>query len=270
MVNQRKPPKEHLVEVAPEPEIEPIEAEELPTVNTDGIKDDSNPEKKDVHMSPLQIIQKIHRYSTYSFSGFLFLHASSVIFAPVISPSFGESVLQTANPIYQAPGIEPLLVYGSLAAHVTSGIILRAHKAYLNKRYYDQWKLPRFSPLAVSGYVVLPFVLGHITASRIAPQIVLGDSSLISLQYIAHGFHRHPILSWLAYIPLVFLVSHHVIWGWKRWLNLFGKKYTRKTYALFSTILLCGYISLARISRMPKVSGWVASQFDKVFAAIYF
>jgi hypothetical protein len=243
-----------LKEVSPEPENVAAEtAEDRPSPGNNSF---------------LGLVQKVQRYSSYSFSGFLGLHAASMVIAPLISIPVADSTMSFSNAIYQAPAIEPILVYGSLTAHIISGMILRGHKIYLSKKHYDRWKVS-LSPVAVSGYVLFPLVVGHLAFARLAPQYILGDSSLVNLQYVAHIFHKHRLIGWTAFIPLIFLTFHHTIWGWKKWLLLYGRKYTAKTYTMFFSSLLAAYISLARISRMPETTGWLASQFNKVLAVFF-
>lgn len=197
------------------------------------------------------------------------MHAASVMVAPLWSIESAEYTLQFTAAIYQSSLVEPWLVYGSLGAHIASGLLLRAHKAYLSKKYYDVWALPKFSPVAISGFALTPLLAGHIWSTRIAPQMVLGDSSLISLNYIAHFIHKYPVFSRISYFMLGFLTSYHVIWGFKKWFGLYGKKYRKATFGIYFGALIATAVSIARIGRLPRVSGWVASQYDLVFKSLW-
>lgn len=214
-------------------------------------------------------VQKVQRYSSYSFSAFITMHAASVVVAPLWSIEAAESTLQFTSALYQSPLIEPWLVYGSLGLHIASGILLRAHKVYLTKKHYDKWSFPKPTPVSISGFVLTPFLLGHMYSTRIAPQFVLGDSSLISLNFIAHFFHKHRVLSGATYFMLSFLTAYHVIWGYKKWFGLYGRKYRRPTFTIYFGVLLASVISMVRIARLPKVSGWLASQFDLVLKSLW-
>lgn len=36
---------------------------------------------------------------------------------------------------------------------------------------------------------------------------------------MAHGFARHPVTAWVAYVGLIGAASGHIVWGWARWLG---------------------------------------------------
>lgn len=95
---------------------------------------------------------------------------------------------------------------------------------------------PSMSGVARLGYVLLPFLAGHVLMNRVAPLLTSsqglsesvtgldfsfgGSSSIVGLEYVAHGFARNPVFSSVGYAVLIGSASWHVVWGWARWLDL--------------------------------------------------
>jgi hypothetical protein len=146
-----------------------------------------------------------------------------------------ESYLLLAREIYQTPLSEPLLVALPVIAHVGAGVALRLVRRSQNlRRYYGEghnsstaaaaaqghggW--PVFSYIAASGYVFAGVFAAHVFMNRGLPLVVEGDSSNIGLAYVAHGFARHRVVSWLAYGVLLGAGCGHMVWGWAKWLGL--------------------------------------------------
>jgi hypothetical protein len=70
------------------------------------------------------------------------------------------------------------------------------------------------------GYAFMPFIGFHLWTTRILPLYMHGDSSLINLSYISHGFALHPFVSFAGFTVLVGLGVWHMTWGWARWLGM--------------------------------------------------
>ncbi|CAN6602512.1 hypothetical protein TRVA0_002S01288 [Trichomonascus vanleenenianus] len=212
----------------------------------------------------------IQRYSSYSFLSFMTLHASSVIVAPLISIEAGDSTMRFANALYQEQLIEPVIVYGAIGLHVASGgyILWRKIKAdYLARDEFPSMRRiinKLLSPTAKSGHMLATLVIPHVLVNRIGPQTILGDSSSISLAYIARAFQRSPWLSWTFYLLFVGFASHHIIWGLRKWLNAYGKRSRNVIYTAFFATVTASIVSLVKISRMPPASGWFLKQYDQV------
>lgn len=215
-------------------------------------------------------LQKVQRYSSYSFTAFLTLHAASVIVAPVVSPELGNSTMQFTSAVYQAPAVEPILVYGSALAHVGAGLVLRAHKLYLDRVHYNKFLKGWANPTVLSGYVLMPIVVGHAVYHRIAPQWILGDSSMITLDYVAYSVHHHPILAWSALLSLVGVGVFHVSRGWHKWLGAWNQwKMTMQSAIISATAIAFSSVSVFRIGQLPEVTGWISKQYHQVLEALY-
>ncbi|EGY19632.1 uncharacterized protein VDAG_01648 [Verticillium dahliae VdLs.17] len=79
---------------------------------------------------------------------------------------------------------------------------------------------PPLSWIATSGYVLAGLVAAHACVNRLLPLYVEGDSANIGLAYVAHGFARHPFVSWTAYVALVAATAGHTVWGAARWAGI--------------------------------------------------
>lgn len=170
-------------------------------------------------------VTRIQRYSSYTFSVFATLHLATTSLIPLVARSVpaSESYLLLAREIYQTPLSEPLLVGLPILAHVGAGIALRLVRRSQNLKRYGR-NAPAvpvpFSYIAVSGYGFAWAVAAHMFVNRGLPLAVEGDSSNIGLAYVAHGFVRHRVVSWVAYGALLGLGCGHMVWGWAKWFGL--------------------------------------------------
>jgi len=247
------------------------------------------------------LVTRIQRYSSYTFSLFAGLHLATTSIIPIVARSVpaSESYLLLAREIYQTPLSEPLLVGLPILAHVGSGLALRLLRRNQNvRRYYGTsgatlssgW--PHFSYIAASGYGFAAALAAHIFVNRALPLAVEGDSANIGLAYVAHGFVRHRVTSWVAYSTLLGLGCGHMIWGWAKWFglaqgagwnlerhtgNATADRDTRKrrrrrllminaVAAVATAIWAVG--GLGVVARGGETPGWVGRLYDGLFAKI--
>ncbi|KAL2140331.1 hypothetical protein VTI28DRAFT_3975 [Corynascus sepedonium] len=191
-------------------------------------------------------LTRIQRYSSYTFGLFGALHLATTSLIPLAAQSVpaSESYLLLAREIYQTPLSEPLLVALPILAHVGSGVALRLLRRSQNRRrYYGEkppppsslftlntttatqarqqysgW--PALSTISLSGYAFAAVLAAHVWMNRGLPLAVEGDSANIGLAYVAHGFARHRVVSWLAYAVLLGAGCGHMVWGWAKWAGL--------------------------------------------------
>ncbi|KAH3672833.1 hypothetical protein WICMUC_004055 [Wickerhamomyces mucosus] len=90
----------------------------------------------------IPILTKLQKYSSISFSIFILIHGSTIIFGPLISTKFTNELISLGRQIYQVSGIEEWLVWGSLSLHIFSGIGLRIYKNYLYRLKYGSKRNP--------------------------------------------------------------------------------------------------------------------------------
>jgi len=171
-----------------------------------------------------------------SLFGTLHLATTSLIpLAVARSVPASESYLLLAREIYQTSLSEPLLVALPIALHIGSGIALRLLRRRQNLRRYcgsgAHEKTPRgpsllrsgwppMSYIALSGYGFSVVLAAHVFMNRGLPLLVEGDSANIGLAYVAHGFARHPVVSWVSYVALLGLGCGHMVWGWAKWFGV--------------------------------------------------
>lgn len=237
-------------EVAPEPL-------ELPVTVEDG--DDGGKKRPLRSWSILRGLELVQRYSTYGFTAFTVLHATSVILAPVISPSLGEDSLQLTRALYQGPPYMETLVLGSAVAHVISGTILQVRRAYLHKVRYDKVLKP--TPTALSGMLLVPILGAHLALTRAAP--LAANEPFVGLDFYAHFLNTHPWLGVIGTTAFVYISAHHILLGWKRWLR-WKRNIQIPTFAITITAL----VSLLRIKSLGIAVG-LESVYNAILSKIY-
>lgn len=121
--------------------------------------------------------------------------------------------------------------------------------------------------------------------TRILPIYMHGDSSLINLSYISHGFSLHPLVSFAGFTALVGVGAWHITWGWAKWLGLSPTQVNptesqrhlirkRRWYsinaisALVAGLWLAGGLGI--IGRDGATGGWIGREFDELYSKIAF
>ncbi|KLU90614.1 hypothetical protein MAPG_10466 [Magnaporthiopsis poae ATCC 64411] len=136
--------------------------------------------------------------------------------------------------------------------------------------------------------VTIPLV-AHVASGMV---LRLGDSADVGLAYVAHGFARHPVVSWTAYAALLGLGVGHAVWGWARWLGVGQgaswsgtlvnrsemvdgrvRKRRRRTWLLINTsVVLVGCVwagGLGVVAKGGLTPGWVGELYDGLFQRVY-
>ncbi|EUC43935.1 hypothetical protein COCMIDRAFT_6714 [Bipolaris oryzae ATCC 44560] len=239
---------------------------------------------------PAWWLLRTQKYSSYTFTAFAALHITNVSIIPLATRSVVESnrYLLLTRPYYQSALTEPLLVALPLAAHITSGIALRfwrRRQALLRygaetRREKRTIPWPVLSGTSALGYALIPLAGFHIWTTRILPLYAHGDSSLISLNYISHGFALHPKVSFAGFTALVSVGAWHVVWGAAKWLGFAPSqvKNTEENRALVRkrrwytingisaglTLLWLGG-SLGVVGLEGTMPGWVGKEYDELY-----
>ena len=238
-------------------------------------------------------VTRIQRYSSYAFTIFSSVHLATTSLIPLATRSVpaSESYLLLAREIYQTRLSEPLLVFVPIVAHVAAGVGLRLVRQRQNRRRYggshrgkSSW--PSLSWISTTGYVFTVTLAVHVAANRLLPMAVQGDSSDIGLAYIAHGFARYPLLSWLSYGTFLGAASGHMVWGWARWLGVAQRaawmgsttkletksvqKRRRRAWLVVQGGVLLTFVAWASgglgvVARGGPVQGWVAKVYDNLY-----
>ncbi|KAJ5101453.1 hypothetical protein NUU61_003675 [Penicillium alfredii] len=134
----------------------------------------------------------LQRYSTYPPTAFFALHFTNTALIPLLTRSVpaSEPYLLLTRPIYQAPGLEHIVLTIPVLAHIVSGVVLRNIRASRRARLYGAetraqrdllsfW--PRVSLQARSGYLLAPLIGVHVLVNRATPVMVDGGSSGVGL-----------------------------------------------------------------------------------------
>lgn len=168
-------------------------------------------------------------------------------------------------------------------------------------RLHSGW--PSLSIISASGYAFFLALASHIVVNRLLPLAVEGDSADIGLAYVAHGFARRPVVTWLSYSAFLGLASGHMVWGWSRWLHMAQKaswggstllssrtdggrptgnvvadkaarKRRRRTWLAIQTgtvVIFAAWASggLGIVARGGKMQGWVGTVYDGLFEKVW-
>ncbi|KAL8383672.1 hypothetical protein RB595_010734 [Gaeumannomyces hyphopodioides] len=273
---------------------------------------------------PVWYLTRVQRWSSYTFTIFASVHLATTSLVPLLTRSVAasESYLLLSREIYQTRLSEPLLVAVPLAAHVAAGLALRLVRRSQNlqryggatpaallpqrhasagkqHRHHHHHQPPRYSPwptvstTALAGYGACAAVLAHAGVNRVLPLLAEGDSADVGLAFVAHGFARHPAVSWAAYAALVGLTTGHAVWGWARWLGVGQaaswtgtvvshselvdgrvRKRRRRSWLLINTLaasagLLWAAGGLGVVAKGGPTPGWVGDLYDGLFQRVY-
>lgn len=207
----------------------------------------------------IQGLKAAQKYSAIGFTAFAGLHLTSTIVLPaLVSVDSGNAALMAGRTLYQSSLGEPLWVYGSLLLHITSGLILHARRVYIAKTRHGRW-ICGLTPTISSGLILTVLASSHLYATRLKPMMALGDSSLISLDFITWALRDNVWVTGSAMILLSFVFFDHALRGIDYWYRL-GIKYYRN--AIVGAMVGLTALSLARIRAAPEVTGWIASQYQ--------
>lgn len=240
-------------------------------------------------------VTRVQKYSSYAFAIFTAFHVANTSLIPLAVRSVPEAnrYLLLTRPYYQSTLAEPLVVALPLIAHVTSGLALRFYRRRQALQRYgaetrtDKRSIPwpALTGTSLLGYTLLPLASFHVWTTRILPMYMHGDSSLISLSYISHGFATHPFVSFAGFTALVATAVCHFAWGlahWKGWkpsqvsahsehTDLDKKRRWYVINGLAATVTglwLAG--GLGVVGKAGKTVGWIGKEFDELYAYIPF
>lgn len=227
-------------------------------------------------------LTRTQKYSSYVFSGFLGIHGATAALSPLV---FGvdagnASIVLARTYFYQSyPLVEALLVPGSLAVHVSSGLALRIlRRRQQTVRYggsppasISPWRWQNLTWTSITGWAAIPFVAAHAALLRGIPLYVDGDSSQIGLEYLGHGFNHGrwvKLAGYAFYGALAGLMSYHVVYGWSKYWQVS----TRRRNALRSTALGAAGVWLggvAVVASSGPVRGYLGRHYDHLYRVFF-
>jgi len=213
-------------------------------------------------MTLLRVVTQIQSASALGFTTFLVLHLAAPLGA-----AFGldaSGVMLLTREYYQTPPLEPLLVWGSLAAHVVSSTVRRILLG-----------VPRRPSLnSLAGYLLVPMVLGHAWTHRIAPARLGVSPSLLSYQFVSYSMATHPLSSWAIYGSLSLAACYHtasglrmILSGRRKAARLPDSNLCKATYGAVVCGLGLGLVNLA--GEGSEVPLWLGKRYAEVLKAAY-
>ncbi|KAF2843290.1 hypothetical protein M501DRAFT_994171 [Patellaria atrata CBS 101060] len=242
---------------------------------------------------PAYYLLRIQKYSSYAFTIFAAFHITNTSLIPLLTQSVqaSDSYLLLTRPYYQSFPLEPLIVALPLVAHVGSGLALRLYRRNQSAKRYGAesrsdrrlvaW--PKVSGTSALGFALTFLVGGHAFINRVLPLWLEGSSSNIGLEYVSHGFAKHPVVSTLGFSTLVGVAAWHAVWGWAKWLRWNpdqvteggGQGQLRKKQrwytingisALVTVLWMAG--GLGVVGRGGEVGGWMGREYDAMYRRI--
>lgn len=213
----------------------------------------------------VRLLKTVQRYSAYGIATFAGLHLTATAVLPAFSVSASNSAFMVGRDIYQSTFGEPLLVYGAFGAHLLSGVGLRAHRIYRQYADYGRFNLGKPTWASITGGALTLLVAGHYGAMRWAPVAALGDSSLMSLDFVVYALNSPDSTQVFSILTLMTgLFGVHALLGGAQYLRSIRNLGLFARWALISvlTILVCG--SLSKLAKEEPATGWLAQQFDLI------
>lgn len=161
---------------------------------------------KDTRRTLLRATTAVQSISALSFSAFLVLHLAAPLGAAVGLDA--SQIMLLTREYYQTAALEPILVWGSLVAHVLSSFVRRTLLG-------GPWSIRRVSWHSITGYLLVPLVAAHAWTHRILPAKRGISPSLLSYQYVSYSLLKYPITSWIAYGVITLASGYHAVSGFR-------------------------------------------------------
>lgn len=214
------------------------------------------------HSSIVIALRRVQRYSAYGITAFAGLHTTSTVLLPPFSVGWADSTLLAGRELYQTE-LGELILFSSMASHVTSGLLLHAMRVV--NHYRDFGELRWFATKqTVSGYLLVALAGVHVAVMRWGPLKALGDSSLISLEYVTYGLCSRPVVTAASLLGLVYAAGAHIIPGLRRYLGVRMSKFRESM--LVATGVVWSIAALFTLRRQEVVRGWMAEQFELAYS----
>ena len=212
-------------------------------------------------LDALSLATRLQSASALSFFAFLALHLAAPLSA-AFKLDASTTMLLTRE-YYQTSLLEPILVWGSLAVHVTSSITRRAFQGPPKKSS---------SLHSIAGFLLVPCVIGHALTHRILPARRGISPSLLSYQFVSYSLLVHPYTSWLGYGLLSVAASYHaagglkmILSGRRRAARLPDGNIAKVGYAAVVSGLGLGLFNLAKNG--TEVPLWLCKRYAEVLQA---
>lgn len=210
----------------------------------------------------LKVSTRAQTISAITFSGFMILHLAAPIGAGLGLDASGIMLL--TREYYQTPLLEPVLVWGSLSAHIASSIIRRSILGVPKKP----------SLHSATGWLLVPMTLAHAFTHRVLPAWKGISPALLSYQYVSHALTESPVISMAIYGTMVLAIVQHGIAGARALIS--GRRKAARLpqgglaatgYAMLIGSLGLGLVNLRKEG--PEVPLWLAKRYMEVWDTVY-
>lgn len=126
-------------------------------------------------------------------------------------------------------------------------------------------------------------MIGHAIVNRLVPLWIEGSSANVGLEYVSHGFAKHPLSATAGFTALVGVTVFHMTWGFAKWLGwtpsqvvAAGSESTlrrKKRWYMINGAALMGTLfwlagGLGVVGRGGKTVGWQAGVYDSMYKQI--
>ncbi|SGZ55973.1 CIC11C00000003518 [Sungouiella intermedia] len=251
----------------------------------------------------IKVLTQIQKYSSYTFLGFFGLHIASTVVVPGlgINAEKCQDIFEMCRNVYLGPLVEYLAIYAAGGIHLASGICIRVLRLFSSRTraqpkdflikdeyrediglgglgtllglgYKRSWissTFPSFTPLTFSGYVMAVCLGFHWFKMRLAPMLVDGDSSLVTLKYVTHYLHQSPFGKWGAFcnyamlVLLLWVSFYHIVSGLFKWRRQVRARAKKIAYGVIGTFTSLSVIAILRMNLWPLDTGFMGKQFAK-------
>lgn len=216
-----------------------------------------NESNKKFKLATTKLLKASQKYSAYGILAFAGLHLTSTVILPPISFNVANKAFMVGRSVYQSELGEFFLVYLSFGIHILSGFLLRMFRLYWSYKDSNKLKFPKVSTVSKSGFVLTFLTSMHFLATRVSPTKALGDSSLISLEYMAYCLNVDRIPTSIALVLLTTVFATHAMYGATYYFKIPKPKQ-------YLTIVAAGLATLAAsaLAKHEPATGWLAEQFE--------
>lgn len=220
------------------------------------------PKRNGTRQMVLKVSTRVQTISAVTFSGFLVLHLAAPIGAGLGLDASGIMLL--TREYYQTPLLEPILVWGSLGAHIASSMVRRAILGVPKKP----------SLHSATGWLLVPMTLAHSVTHRILPAWKGISPALLSYQFVSHGLVESPFVSVAIYGTMILAALHHGIAGARSLIS--GRRKAARLpegglaatgYAMLIGSLGLGLVNLKKEG--SEVPLWLAKRYMEVWDTVY-
>lgn len=251
--------------------------------------------------SLINVLAQTQKYSAYGFLGFFGIHIASTVVVPGlgINAETSQDFFEMCRNVYLGPVFETTAVFGTVGIHLASGILLRFCRQFNRTRRFERsgivikdgarddiglggvgsifglgfkksWissNFPSLTPLTFSGYVLAGALAYHYAKLRLAPILVDGDSSLVTLKFVTHYLRQScygnlgTAINLFMLALLLWVSFYHTISGLFRYRRQFSMRAKKIAYGVIGTMAGLSFVAILRMRQWDLDPGFMGKQF---------